>query len=169
MEDAVLSHVWLCATSWTIAHQAPLSVGFSRQEYWNGLPCPPPGDLPNPGVKSAFSAAAGGFFTTSITWEAQVRHGAMENFSWEVTSHLRTENHRKWACEGWGEKQIRQGEWKYQGPGAKDHLSSSRNENETMVMNLRFILSAVQGVMQESGMISFTCLKDYSGCFMING
>ena len=38
-----------------------------------------------------------------------------------------------------------------------------------MVMNLRFILSAVQGVMQESGMISFTCLKDYSGCFMING
>ena len=38
-----------------------------------------------------------------------------------------------------------------------------------MVMNLRFILSAVQGIMQESGMISFTCLKDYSGCFMING
>ena len=38
------------ATLWTIARQAPLSMGFSRQEYWNGLPCPPPGDLPNPGI-----------------------------------------------------------------------------------------------------------------------
>ena len=50
----VLSHfspVWLCETLWTIAHQAPLSMGFSRQEYWSGLPCPPPGDLPNPGIE----------------------------------------------------------------------------------------------------------------------
>ena len=39
------------ATLWTVAHQAPLSMGFSRQEYWGGLPCPPPGDLPNPGIK----------------------------------------------------------------------------------------------------------------------
>ena len=39
------------ATPWTIAHQAPLSMGFSRQGYWSGLPCPPPGDLPNPGIK----------------------------------------------------------------------------------------------------------------------
>ena len=37
-------------TPWTVAHQAPLSVGFSRQEYWSGLPCPPPGDLPHPGM-----------------------------------------------------------------------------------------------------------------------
>ena len=46
---------------------------FSRQEYWSGLPCPPPGDLSNPGIKSAFltsPALAGGFFTTSATWEA---------------------------------------------------------------------------------------------------
>ena len=50
----VLSHfssVWLFATLWTIALQAPLSVGFSRQEYWSGLPCSPPGDLPNPGIE----------------------------------------------------------------------------------------------------------------------
>ena len=46
-----LSCVWLFATPWTVAHQAPLSMGFSRQEYWNGLPCPLPGDLPNPGIK----------------------------------------------------------------------------------------------------------------------
>ena len=39
------------ATPWTIAHQAPLSMGFSRHEYWSGLPCPPPGDLPNPGME----------------------------------------------------------------------------------------------------------------------
>ena len=43
--------VWLCATLWTTVCQAPLSMGFSRQEHWSGLPCPPPGDLPNPGIK----------------------------------------------------------------------------------------------------------------------
>ena len=46
-----LSRVWLFATPWTIAHQAPLSMGFSRQEYWNGLPFPSPGNLPNPGIE----------------------------------------------------------------------------------------------------------------------
>ena len=45
------SCVWLFATLWTIACQTPLSLGFSRQEYWSGLPCPPPVDLPNPGIK----------------------------------------------------------------------------------------------------------------------
>ena len=47
----VLSHVWLFVTPWTAALQAPLSMEFSRQEYWSGLPCPPPGDLPNPGIE----------------------------------------------------------------------------------------------------------------------
>ena len=50
----VLSRVQLFVTPWTIAHQAPLSMGFSRQEYWSGLPCPPPGDLPNPGIKRRY-------------------------------------------------------------------------------------------------------------------
>ena len=45
-----LSHVWFFVTLWTVACQAPLSMGFSRQEYWSGLPCLPPGDLPNPGI-----------------------------------------------------------------------------------------------------------------------
>ena len=64
----------LFATLWSVARQAPLSMGFSRQEYWSGLPCPPPGDLPNPGIEpeSLMSPAlAGGFFTTSTTWEAR--------------------------------------------------------------------------------------------------
>ena len=46
------SHVRLFATPWTIARQAPLFIGFSRQEYWNGLLCPPPGDLPNSGMEA---------------------------------------------------------------------------------------------------------------------
>ena len=50
---------------WTVAHQAPLSMGFSRQGYWSGLPCPPPGDLPDPGIESASPALAGRFFTDS--------------------------------------------------------------------------------------------------------
>ena len=73
----MLSHficVWLFVTLWTVARWAPLSMGFSRQEYWSGLPCPPPVDLPDPGIKpmSFMSPAlAGGFFTISATWEAQ--------------------------------------------------------------------------------------------------
>ena len=45
------SPVWLFVTPWTVAHQAPLSMGFSRQEYWSGLPFPSPGDLPDPGIE----------------------------------------------------------------------------------------------------------------------
>ena len=47
----MLSHVQLFVTLWTIAHQAPLSMEFSQQEYWSGLPFPPPGHLPDPGIK----------------------------------------------------------------------------------------------------------------------
>ena len=52
---------------WAVAHQAPLLIGFSRQEYWSGLPIPSPGNLPNPGIKPESSVApalAGGFFIT---------------------------------------------------------------------------------------------------------
>ena len=60
------------ATLWTVAHEAPLFVGFSRQEYWNGLPFPSPGDLPDPGIEPVSltsPALAGRFFTTSATWK----------------------------------------------------------------------------------------------------
>ena len=63
-----LQCIQLFVTPWTVAHQAPLSMGFSRKEYWRGLPFPPPGDLPNPGIEpwSLLSPQlAGGFFTTS--------------------------------------------------------------------------------------------------------
>ena len=61
------SCIRLFATLWTVAHQAPLSMGFSRQEYWSGLPCPPPRHLPNPGIKPASPVSpawTGRFFTT---------------------------------------------------------------------------------------------------------
>ena len=62
---AVLTHVQPFGIPWTIAHQAPLSVRFSRQEYWSGLPFPSPGDLPDPGIEPTSLALAGGFFTTA--------------------------------------------------------------------------------------------------------
>ena len=67
------SYLVLCDL-WTLACQASLSIGFSRQEYWNGLPCPSPGDLPDPGIEPVTfrsPALAGWFFTISATWEAQ--------------------------------------------------------------------------------------------------
>ena len=81
----VLSHfscVRLFATLWTVASQTPLSMGFSRQEYWSESPCPPPGHLPSSRmepVSLVSSALAGGFFTTRASWEA---HGN------NSTSHL---------------------------------------------------------------------------------
>ena len=68
------SCVQLFVTLWTVAHQALLSMGFSRQEYWSGLPFPSPGNLPHPGVEPASlisPALASGLFATSATWEAQ--------------------------------------------------------------------------------------------------
>ena len=66
----LLSPVQLFATPWTVAHQAPLSIGFSRQEYWSRLPFLPPGDLPHPGIEPASSTLADGFFIICATWEA---------------------------------------------------------------------------------------------------
>ena len=77
MYTCVPSHfscVRLFVTLWTVARQAPLSMGFSREEYWSGFPCPPPGELPDPGIKptSLMSPAFPGvLFTTSAPWEAQ--------------------------------------------------------------------------------------------------
>ena len=71
--EVSLSHIHLFATLWTVARKAPLSMEFFRQEYWSGLPCPPPGDLPDAGMEPTSlvcSALAGGFFTSSSTWEA---------------------------------------------------------------------------------------------------
>ena len=73
----MLSRVWLFATPWTVARQVCLSMKFSRQEYWIGLPLPPPKNFFDPEIEPtslASPALAGRFFTTSSTWEAQT-HG----------------------------------------------------------------------------------------------
>ena len=73
----MLSHIQLFVTPWTVACQAPLPMGFSRQEYWSGLPRPPPGDLPDPGIEPTSFASpvlAGRVFITAATWEAPIYH-----------------------------------------------------------------------------------------------
>ena len=67
------SHSRLFAILWAVTYQAPLSMGFSKQEYWSGLPSPPSGNLPNPGMEPMSlksPALEDRFFTTSTTWEA---------------------------------------------------------------------------------------------------
>ena len=64
----------ILATPWTVAHQAPLCMEFLRQEYWNGLPFPSPGDLPRPGIELTSPVLAGGFFTTEL--QGKSWHGA---------------------------------------------------------------------------------------------
>ena len=70
MHAQLLQSCPVCATPWTVGHQAPLSMEFSRQEDWSALPSPPPGHLPDPGIKPASlsAALASGFFTTSTTY-----------------------------------------------------------------------------------------------------
>ena len=93
-----LSHficVWIFVTLRTVIYQAPLSMGFSRQEYWSGLPCPPPGDLPNPGIKPVSltsPALAGRFFTTSATWEAPNFYESYLS-QWKANTHTHTHTH----------------------------------------------------------------------------
>ena len=68
----LLSHVQIFATPWTVAHQTPLSVGFSRQDYWSGLPFPFPGDLSNPEIKSWSPALQADCVSTKLPGKPKV-------------------------------------------------------------------------------------------------
>ena len=81
------SCIQLFVTPWTVALQAPLSMGFSRPEYWSGLPCPPPGDLPDPGIKPGSPVLAGRFFTMS--------HQGSPEISLEISKFM---NQHSWAA-----------------------------------------------------------------------
>ena len=91
--NCVLSHfsrACFFATLWTVAHQD--SMGFPRQKYWSGLPFPPPGDLPNPGIETASLPSpvlAGGFFTTSATWEVPI---SIHIYTY-ISTHTHTHTH----------------------------------------------------------------------------
>ena len=80
MHVYILSHVQLSAIPWTMACQVPLSMGFSRQEYWSGVPFPSPGDLPDPGIEPLSPespAMAGRFFTTEPPGKPKRKHTRM--------------------------------------------------------------------------------------------
>ena len=82
-----LSHVQPFVTPWTVAHQTPLSMGFSRQKYWSGLLFPSPGDLPDPGIKAMCPALADGFFTTESPGKS-IEQVLKKNFLNEGLFHL---------------------------------------------------------------------------------
>ena len=101
------SHVWLFATLRTVAHQAPLSIGFSRQEYWSGLPVPSSGDLPDPRIKSG-SALAGRFFTTVISDKyimliisdfIKQLEDVSQSWMWEREREPNLSMGKKWNCK----------------------------------------------------------------------
>ena len=69
------------ATPWIVAHQAPLSMGFPRQEFWSGLPFPPPGDFPDPGIEPGSPALAGRLFTAKPFQKPHVPSAYMHIFS----------------------------------------------------------------------------------------
>ena len=78
----MLSCVRLFATPQTVACQAPLSMGFSKKDYWSGLPFPPPGDLPHSGIKPLSPALPGGFFTTESPGKSLQRENSeVQNFT----------------------------------------------------------------------------------------
>ena len=78
-----LSHVRLLVTPWTTAHQGPLSMEILRQEYWAWVVMTLPGDLPDPGIESLMSLAlAGGYFTTSPTWDILISKLAVVEVLW---------------------------------------------------------------------------------------
>ena len=110
----LLSHVQLFVTPRTVAHQAPLSMGFSRQEYWSGLPFPPTGNLSDPGIKSVNPALAGGFFTIALpgkpmncrtldsltmSWKSSVKRNYWT--SMKINSLLLIRKHRGQKTVGW--------------------------------------------------------------------
>ena len=99
----------LFATPWTVALQAPPSMGFSRQEYWSRLPCPPPRDLPDPWIKPASLSSlslAGGFFISRATWDPGVKCRGLRWVRWHPTPVLlpgkSQEQRSLLGCSPWG-------------------------------------------------------------------
>ena len=129
-----LSSCWACVRakslqscltlcdSWTVAHQAPLSMGFSMQEYWSGLPFPPPRDLPNPGIEPmslTSPALAGRFFTTSATipWDAHSlcglqteTLGCRKRYHWGHVCYEPRKNQKSFLASKWAGREIWKGD-----------------------------------------------------------
>ena len=95
-----LSRVRLFATPWTVARQAPLSMGFSRQGYWSGLPFPSPGDLPNPGIEPGSPALQEDALLSEPSRKPQVsfKTHSLENFNWSRKDSQQTPALRRQRC-----------------------------------------------------------------------
>ena len=104
------SRVPLFATLWTVAHQAPLSMGFSRQEYWSELPCSPPGDIPDLGIEptSLMSPVlVGRFFTTGAIWEALAFRRRRQWYPTPVLLPGKSHGQRSLVgCSLWGHEEL---------------------------------------------------------------
>ena len=97
-----LSHIPVFAIPMMVAHQAPLSLGLSRQEYWSGLPFPPPGHLPDSAIKPeclTSPALAAGFFATSTTWEALSIDNNGADWSQQVCHAMSSKNKKECIFE----------------------------------------------------------------------
>ena len=97
----MLSSVQLFETLWTVARQAPLSMRLSTQEYWSGLPFPPPGDLPNPGIKPtsfASPALAGRFFTTEPPGKPDLQSRTRDT---DIESKCLDAKGERWCGRNW--------------------------------------------------------------------
>ena len=131
------SCIRLFETQWTVAHQALLSMGFSRQKYWSGLQFPTPGDLPNPGIKSASlmsPSLAGGFFTTSCTWEIfPVGGKGLINFL--LTEDTFSSSNIYWW--GGGQRHMRRQKW------ASSHSFAHEGEMATSSLSSVTVFSLV--------------------------
>ena len=84
-EVKLFSHIRLFETPWTVAHQAPLSMGFSRQEYWGGLPFPSPGDLPDPGIEPRSPALKADALTSEPPGKPWVTAQSLSGSDWACT------------------------------------------------------------------------------------
>ena len=102
MSMCLVAHSWLTlATPWSVACQAPLSMGFSRQEYWSGLPCPPPGDLPSLGIEPRSPALQVDVLPSQVVWatmEFSPETSSQRVYSWCPGAGL-------WGavCQGYGQ------------------------------------------------------------------
>ena len=117
MKGWSLNLVWFFATPWTLTYQTPLSIGFSRQEYWSGLPFPSPGDLPDLGIKPVSPVLQANSLHW-VTWEALFFRTEVSNFNWLlvfVSRDLSKHSHTFISILSWAPLMLPQQSWMLDG------------------------------------------------------